>query len=156
MTHYKIKTVKDLLKAKLEEEIGKLEQKYRIPVIYPRSLEKHVVNNAVGEMLIIYKGDAFSESKIAQGILQDRDMKIGIIPAIRFYETNKNEYMTPEEWVEFVIDALSGIELDVNRPDRFTRCEGGELLMEKEQVWYYGVTLTAPVEYVEKQYRENL
>ncbi|MCU7494767.1 MAG: hypothetical protein HF314_12000 [Ignavibacteria bacterium] len=150
MIYYTIESVKELVKTKLEASMADLNGESRLPISFPRSIDDYKLNHSKGEILIVYKGGKFSPSKAENGVLQNRDIKIGVIAVIR--KTTDN--LTPEAYVEWATDALSGTELDVDRPDRFITAEEDEWLKEQNYEWWYGITFNVPVVFVEKQYRE--
>jgi hypothetical protein len=61
----------------------------------------------------------------------------------------------PEEYVEFAIEALSGLEIDEfsGRAERKVYVESDEWIDEEQGIWRYIVTFIVPTEFLEKSQR---
>lgn len=151
MIFYTIKDVKDFIKGKLDEAMQMLSAGERLPVNFPRYINEYKINHPKGELLVVYKEEKFGQSKVENGVLQDRDIKIGVIVIVR----KTIDGMAPEEYVDWVTDTLSGLEMDSDRPDRFITAEMSEWLKEQNYEWWYGMTFKVPVVFMEKQYRNE-
>jgi hypothetical protein len=147
-----IKQAKEIVAQKLLEAIEALPADERIPVQVPTSVSEYTLNHPKAALLIIYKGGEFQKSKNGAGvILQDRDIQIGIIVVARKTEFQKQ----PEEYLEFIIDSLSGLETGefTGRPDRKVTVVNDEWIDEENGIWRYGVTVNVPTEFLEVSQR---
>ncbi len=144
-----IKEIKNKIIDTLETEIAKLDTVCQLPVEVPISIEDYKLNHPKGAYLVVYRGGNFSKTKVAQAIRQDRDLEFGIITVIR----NTAKGMLPEEYVEFAIESLSGLEIETPRAERLAYVISDEWIKEENGIWWYAVTLTVPVDFLETKYR---
>ncbi len=54
---------------------------------------------------------------------------------------------TPEQYLDFAIDKLSGYIMDAKRTDRMIYCSQDEWLGEEAGVWSYAATFVVPVNF---------
>ncbi|MEJ5352452.1 MAG: Gp37 family protein [Melioribacteraceae bacterium] len=140
-----IRDWQNLLKNKLEEAIeNNLPQNLKIPVEIPVTIENYNLRHALGAYLIVYKGSTFTHKDLKTIIAQNRDLEFGIIIAAR-YRTD----FTPEDYLDFAIKSLSGIETDSKRTDRKIYCSNDEWIKEENGIWWYAATMIVPAEFFE-------
>jgi hypothetical protein len=142
---------KKIIGTKLAEAVNALPESERIPVDFPKSVSEYKLNHPNAAYLIVYGGGQFNKAKSPGVIYQDRDIKIGVISVVRKQELGKQ----PEEYVEFAIEALSGLEIDEfsGRADRKVYVESDEWIDEEQGIWRYIVTFIVPTEFLEKSQR---
>jgi hypothetical protein len=144
-----IKEAKEFIKTILDAKVLDLPVSQRIPTEFPVSIEEYILRHPLGTILIVYQGGSYKQ-KSAPGIVhQDRDMGFWVVPVIRHLEGK----MTPEEWIDFVIDSLSGEEIEVERANRKLSAANDEFIDEENGVWKYGITITVPELFIEKGFR---
>jgi hypothetical protein len=144
-----IKEYKEILKQKLEYAIQQnLESSKRIPVELPVALENYVLRHPVGAYLIIYKGSNYANKDLKNAVAQNRDMEFYVVVAAR----HRTDH-TPEDYLDFAIDTLSGIEIEAIRTDRKIYCKEDEWLKEENGEWWYAATFVVPSEFFEQNLR---
>lgn len=146
-----IKEAKDIIRNKLEADIALLPEAERVPVEYPRSVDDYALNHPKAAYLIVFRGGKYSDSKDPNIIVQDRDLEIGVIAVVR----NMAEGKTCEEHIDFIVDSISGIELNSFRTDCKIQAISDEWIKEEDGVWWYAVTFKVPVDFIEKEYRDK-
>lgn len=140
-----IKEALNLVKTTLETAVSNLEAADKVLVEIPRSVENYKLSHNRGALLIVYRGSDFQQSEIVQIVAQNRNIKIGVIAAIR----KKITGMSPEEYLDFLADSLSGIEITNKLSRALTFVEDDEFLDEVEGVWYYACTVVIPTDFFE-------
>jgi len=141
-----IRETKELIKSILESKIEtNLLQSLRIPVEIPTSIEQYKLSHPIGSYLIVYKGSSYRQKDVKNIVAQDRDIEITIVVTARY----RNEY-TPEEYLDFAINALSGYVVDAKRTDRMIYCREDEWLGEEAGIWSYAATFVVPVEFFQE------
>lgn len=146
-TQLKISEAKKIIKDKLDLEILSLPESERLITEYPLSIEEYKLNHPRGALLIVYKGSDFQKSKVEGFQIQPRDLQIGIIAVIKKNNGSKD----PEEYVDFIKDSLTGIEIQVEREEKKTYPVKDEWLKEESGEWWYAVTIIVPTMSIEKK-----
>ncbi|HEX2982969.1 MAG TPA: Gp37 family protein [Ignavibacteriales bacterium] len=146
-----IKEAKEIIISKLIEEVNKLPEEERVPVEAPRSITGYKLNHPKGAFLVVYKGGSFAKTKNGAGvIMQDRDIEIGVVAVVRKTEYNKQ----PEEYIEFVHDALAGFEVEYSgRAENKIFSVSDEWIDEEEGIWRYAASFAVPAVFIEKSFR---
>lgn len=141
-----IKEAITLLKDLLENAVmTQLATTLQIPVEIPTSIEGYKLSHPIGAYLIVYKGSQFKQKDIVNIVAQDRDIEIMVVVTARY----RAEF-TPEEYLDFAIDVLSGYQMNVYRADRLIRCVSDEWLGEDAGIWSYSATFLVPSEFFQK------
>ena len=146
-----IKEAKEIIKSKLEAEIALLPETDRIPVEFPRSIDDYDLNHPKAAYLLVYRGGKFSDTQDPNVIVQERDLEIGVVAVVR----NLAEGKTCEEHIDFIVDSISGIELNVFRSDCKIQAVSDEWIKEESGIWWYAVNFKVPVDFIEKEFRER-
>lgn len=137
-----ITEIKAKIKNYLETAVSELSAQLQIPVEIPTSIEQYKLSHPIGAYLIIYKGSTFKQKDVKNIIAQDRDIEIMIVITARY-----REEMTPEEYLDYAIEKLSGKETESKRTDRRIYCVSDEWLGEEAGIWSYAATFVVPVEF---------
>ncbi|MEM3091770.1 MAG: Gp37 family protein [Candidatus Pacearchaeota archaeon] len=138
-----IKEIKEIIKSLLEESVkNKLSPHLQIPVEIPTSIEQYKLSHPIGAYLVVYKGSNYEQKDIRNIIAQNRNIEITIIVTARY----RNEF-TPEEYLDFAINSLSGYDTGAKRTDRLIYCSNDEWLGEENGIWSYAATFVVPVEF---------
>jgi hypothetical protein len=138
-----IKEIKNTIKTLLETRINSiLGTELQIPVEIPTSIEQYKLSHPIGAYLIVYKGSTFRQKDVKNIVAQDRDIEIMVVVTARYRTA-----MTPEEYLDFAIDTLSGYQTQSKRTDRMIYCSQDEWLGEEAGVWSYAATFVVPVEF---------
>lgn len=138
-----IRELKNLIKSTLESAIDSyLSPVVKIPVEIPTSIEQYKLSHPIGTYLIVYKGSTFRQKDVKNIVAQDRDVEIMVVVTARY----RVEF-TPEEYLDFAIEKLSGYKTDSKRTDRMIHCVSDEWLGEEAGIWSYAATFVVPVEF---------
>lgn len=138
-----IKEIKEIIKSLLEESVkNKLSPHLQIPVEIPISIEQYKLSHPIGAYLVVYKGSNYEQKDIKNIIAQNRNIEITIIVTARY----RNEF-TPEQYIDFAINSLSGYDTGAKRTDRLIYCINDEWLGEENGIWSYAATFVVPVEF---------
>lgn len=141
-----IREVKELIKNTLESAINAgMNPQNKIPVEIPTSIEQYKLSHPIGAYLVIYKGSTFRQKDVKNIVAQDRDIEIMVVVTARY----RTDY-TPEEYLDFAINKLSGYKMDAKRTDRMIYCSQDEWLGEEAGIWSYAATFVVPVEYFQE------
>lgn len=141
-----IQEVKELIKSTLEAAINAgINPQFKIPVEIPTSIEQYKLSHPIGAYLVIYKGSTFKQKELKNIIVQDRDIEIMVVVTARY----RQEY-TPEQYLDYAIEKLSGKETDAKRTDRRIHCINDEWLGEEAGIWSYAATFVVPVEFFQE------
>lgn len=130
------KTIYETIDKKLEE----LNLTDRVEVEIPISVEDYKLNHPRGVFLIVYKGSVYLDSDAEDFIQQNRDMQFGVIAVVR----KKTTGMAPEDYLDWVREKLTGVEVDVDRAERKIYPLDEEWIKEENGVWWYGITFALP------------
>lgn len=148
------KEISERFKKELEAGIQKLPQQFQRPVDIVRSLNSFVIPNSLGIYGIIPIGGDFNAPQNPDAIIQKHDLAMGVIvgmfPVL--------DHPSPVEYVEYAIDALTGLYLDNNRPERLVypvRWEPMEERWENNE-WWYRIIFNCPIDHYEKRFEEQL
>lgn len=135
--------IKNMIKNTLENAVNTMiAPEYKIPVEIPSSIEEYKLSHPIGAYLIIYKGSSFTKKDVKNMIAQDRDIEITVVVTARY----KNSY-PPENYLDFAISTLSGLEISGKRTDRRVYCKQDEWLGEEAGIWSYAATFVIPTEF---------
>jgi len=139
-----ISDLKNIIRVQLEHAENNLSTHLRIPVEIPPSIENYKLSHPIGAYLVVYRGSSYKDKGTRPKIAQDRDVEIGVVVVSRF----RNEY-TPEDYLDFAIKSLSGLEMTAKRSDRKVYCASDEWIKEENGVWWYAATFVCPVDFFE-------
>jgi len=138
-----IQEIKELIKTELEAKIeNNLPNNLKIPVEIPTSIEQYKLSHPIGAYLVIYKGSTLKQKDVKNIVAQDRDIEIMVIVTARY----KFDY-TPEQYLDFAIESLSGYVVDAKRTDRMIYCREDDFLGEEAGIWSYAATFIVPIEF---------
>lgn len=141
-----IKEIKETIKSLLYEAVrNTLAPNIQIPVEIPESIEQYKLSHPIGAFLVLYKGSSFRQKDVKNIVAQDRDIEIMVVVTARY----RTEF-TPEEYLDFAIDKLSGYIMDAKRTDRMIYCREDEWLGEEAGIWSYAATFVVPVEFFQE------
>ena len=140
-----IKEGKELIKNLLTDAVLTLPPHMQIPVEIPTSIDGYKLSHPVGAYLIVYKGSTYKQKDVKNIVAQDRDIEIMVVITSRYHA----DY-TPEEYLDFAINKLSGYQMDVKRTDRRIYCSQDEWLGEEAGIWSYAATFVIPVEFYQE------
>lgn len=150
------KELKNFVMEKLQLDVAVLPQKYQVITESPRSIEKYQLNHVKGALLMMgkgadYKGDDSRPSKAENCIIQDKDYQFAIVTVIR----KLDDGMDPEEYLDFVENSVSGLEIDNHRWWRKIYAIESEFIKEENGVWWHMVTFSAPLLFTEQAVIES-
>ncbi len=165
MSEVKIENIREAIKVfeeALEPAIKKLDQQNLVKVERLTTLDGYKLKEPRGAIGLLYGGSTYESNSKGRSLLMKRIMLINVAPIIRFIDnpiqpTEKYNVMMPAEYVDFVIDALSGIEVFNHLPEyeRKVYPVRDELVEEQDFVWKYLVTMAVPVDFTEPKLKAN-
>lgn len=158
----KIKDAFKLFEEKLKTAVAELDQKDQIGIERLTSLESYNLVHPRGVYGLMFNGDQYTKDERVRSnnLFMKRDMLIGVLSIIRFFENPgaaiENYPMMPSEYAEIAINAISGIEVENNRPEYERKIVPlrTELVDQEKEIWKYLTTFSVPLDYVEKSLRE--
>lgn len=132
--------LKEFLRVKIEEMFQALPSDDKLDVLIPDSIDNFKLSHPIGAVLITYKGSQFSDAKVNYNVSRLRDLTFTILLIAR----KSDRY--PEEYIDLLIDKLSGIETTAKRADRQVKVIADEFVDETSGVWTYAIDIVAPME----------
>ena len=162
----KIENIRDaitIIENTLLEEVKKLDQRDQVIVERAITIDEYDPKHVRGGIGILYSGSTYEKTTRGPSLLMKRIIRIGLLVSIRFIDNpnNKTESFTsmmPAEYVDFIVDACSGIKIFNHLPENENKTYpvADEIVSEKDYKWKYLVTIGVPVDYVERSLRKNL
>lgn len=131
--------------SKLKTAFEELSESNRLKVEIPESIEEYRLTHPNGAALVVYRGSDYEDAGVSGFTVQKRNMEIGVILVVR----RKSERMNPEEYVDFVLDKLSGAETGAKFNSKKVHAVQDEWIKEENGIWFYGVTFAFPNDFVE-------
>lgn len=129
---------------KLQQDLNLLEAGRRLIVESPVSIESYKLSHPLGALLVVYRGSTFEDNELANAVKQHRLINIAVMAVVRNSPNN-----TPvEEWVEFVINSVSALTTDASQ---LTTVTEDEWLKEENGVWWYGITVSVPTDFLKTE-----
>lgn len=145
-TTYKAKEALEWFEQILKGKMPLLKTTDQLCVEIAATTDGYVLKHPRGALLVVYGGSVFPES-LTKGstvhLKRDILIQIGIIVK---YLSNE---MLPAEYVDWVIEKLSGFEVFSRRPanERKTIPVRDDLVSEENYEWRYLVTMKVPAEF---------
>lgn len=133
--------------------VDKLDQPDKVKVEQPGSAKNYTLSHVRGALLILYGGSAYSKTdERNNAVLMKRDIVVSVIVWIRHYDKR----MAACDYVDFVLDALTGAEIENTRPEYERKIYpiDDDLVEEKNGEWQYIVRVGVPTDYVEQKYKQ--
>lgn len=165
MSEVTIEKIREAIKVfedALEPAIRKLNQQDLVKLERLTTLDGYRLKEPRGVLGLLYGGSTFERVTKSNVVQMKRIMLINVAPIIRFVDnplqpTEKYNVMMPAEYVDFVIDALTGIEIFNHLPSYENKVYPvrDELVDEQDYVWRYLVTMAVPVDFVEENFRNK-
>jgi hypothetical protein len=148
-----IELVKNAIVDILKNAMLTLPEKERLVVEIPDSVDNYKLNHPRGAVLVVYRGSNYIKKNINDFLAQDRDIEIGVIVIARNIKSIANNSMSPDDYLDFVIDKLSGQVIDNKREEKKIYCKGDEFVDEENGVWTYLATFVVPIDFFEEDIR---
>jgi hypothetical protein len=150
-----------LFEEKLKAAVAELEQKDQVGIERLTSLDNHNLVHPRGIYGIMFNGETYTKDERVRSnnLFMKRDMLIGVVSIIRFFENPgvaiETHPMMPSEYTEIAIDALSGIEVENKRPEYERKIVpvSTNLIEQEKEVWKYLTTFLVPLDFIEKELR---
>ena len=140
----------------LDPAIKELSQSNQVGKERLRTITDYKLTHPRGVLGILYGGSTYEPISKGRTLLMKRIMLIQVAVIIRFIDnplqaSENYNVMMPSEYVDFVLNALSGIEIFNKLPeyDRKVYPVRDELMDEQDYVWRYLVTFGVPVDFVD-------
>jgi len=158
----KIREAIDVFEKVLDPAIKELDQCDQVTKERLRTLSEYKLTHPRGVLGILYGGSTYESITKGRTLLMKRIMLIQVAVVIRFIDnplqpSESYRVMMPAEYVDFIIDKISGIEIFNHLPEyqRKVYPVRDELVDEQDYVWKYLVTFGVPVDFMEKELKEN-
>jgi hypothetical protein len=152
----KIREVIEVFENVLDPAIKELDQCDQVGKERLRTLSEYKLTHPRGVLGILYGGSTYESITKGRSLLMKRIMLIQVAPVIRFVDnplqpSENYRVMMPAEYIDFVLNALSGIEIFNKLPecDRKVYPVRDELVDEQDYVWKYLITFGVPVDFVD-------
>lgn len=148
----KISEALALIEAKLIEAVGLLDQSNRVAVEQTSSIDGMRISDPKGNIFVAYLSGKHKPKDLRNNcILNDRDLVVGVFPFIRYFDNG----MKPSDYVDFVNEALSGIEIENTRAEYQRKIYpiDDSLIEENNGEWKYMVRFGVPIDFIEKSLR---
>lgn len=116
----------------------------KLKVYQPSNLEKFDDMDDGGHILVMYSGSKYGDNTHVYAVQQTREITITVV----IESLNVPGRMTPEDYLDLVIDALISAELtaDWRQPGKQITMQGDELAGENNGRWRYILDVTVPGE----------
>lgn len=158
----KIREAIEVFENVLDPAIKELDQCDQVTKERLRTLSEYKLTHPRGVLGILYGGSTYESITKGRTLLMKRIMLIQVAAVIRFVDnplqpSESYRVMMPAEYVDFIIDKISGIEIFNHLPEyqRKVYPVRDELVDEQDYVWKYLVTFGVPVDFMEKELKEN-
>jgi hypothetical protein len=165
MPEFKIEKIREAIKVfedTLEPAIGMLASADQVGKERLRTLAEYKLTHPRGVLGILYGGSTYESITKGRSLLMKRIMLIQVAPIIRFVDnpmqpSENYNVMMPAEYVDFLTETLSGIEVFNHLPEyeRKVYPVRDELVDEQDFVWKYLVTFGVPVDFIDPKLKEN-
>jgi hypothetical protein len=156
----KIDTIREAVKVfedTLAHAIKTLEQQDMVGLERLRTLDQYKLVHPRGVIGLLYGGSNYESITKGRTLLMKRTILVTIAPMIRFIDNSmqpseKYQTMMPAEYVDFIVNNLSGITIFNHLPENERKVYPirDELFKEEDYVWTYLVTMGIPVDFIEK------
>lgn len=149
----KISDALKLFEDTLNESVQLLDQRDQVKIEQAPSIENIRKAGPKGTIHLVYLGSKQVKKDIRNNaVLTNRDLQIGAIAQIQYFD----EGMKPHDYVEWLNDTLSGLEIDNTRPEyeRKVYPINDELIDEANGEWKFMVRFGVPIEFIEQSIKQ--
>ena len=98
----------NLVLSVIKDAMESLPKNERLKAEIPVSIEDYKLSHPNGALLVVYRGSEYENADVTGYVVQKRNMEIGVILIVRKKQSGK----TPEEYIDFVLSALSGVTIE--------------------------------------------
>ncbi len=165
MAEVKIEKIREAFEAfesAFESAAAQLDQRDKISIERATTMDAFEPKNARGGIGLLYGGSSYEKTTRGPALIMKRIMKINLLLVAKYIDnpnikTEAVHTMMPAEYVDFIIDAFSGIKVFNHLPEyeNKTYPVQDEIVGEANNEWRYLVTIAVPVDYVEPNIRKN-
>lgn len=135
----------------IEEATATLPANRRLAIETRRAPDEYRLSHPIGAVLVHYDGSSYASRTQNNALVQDRDVRV---TATIFARVHDDGGMSPEEWLEFVIDAVAGGEIaGSRRARRHAYVLEDKLVKDQGGVRVYRVRFVFPTTYIEQEHR---
>jgi hypothetical protein len=123
----------------------------RLAIETNRAPEDYRLSHPIGAVLVGYDGSTYANRPQTNALVQDRDLRVTATVFVRVHDDGG---MTPEEWLEFVVDAVAGKAVPGSRRSRrHAYVLEDKLVKEHGGVRVLRARFVLPTTYIEQEYR---
>lgn len=145
----KISDALKLFEDTLKEKVVLLDQRDQVKIEQASSIENIKRNGPKGTIHLVYLGSKHNKKNMSNNaILTDRDLQIGAIAQIQYFD----EGMKPHDYVEWLNEVLCGLEVENTRAEyqRKVYPINDELIDEANGEWKFMVRFGVPIDFIEQ------
>ncbi len=149
----KISDALKLFEGTLNDKVKLLDQRDIVKIEQTASIENIRISGSKGTIHLVYLGGRHVKTnETNNAVLTKRDLQIGAIAHIRYFD----EGMKPHDYVEWLNDSLSGLEIENSRAEyeRKVYPVNDELIDEANGEWKFMVRFGIPVDFIEQQLKQ--
>jgi hypothetical protein len=149
----KISDALKLFEETIREKIPLLDQRDQVIVRQTSSIENIMISGPKGTIHLLYLGSKHSKKDMRNNaILTDRDLQIGALAHIRYFDDG----MKPHDYVEWLNEILSGLEVENTRAEyeRKVYPINDELIDEANGEWKFMVRFGVPIDFIEQSLKQ--
>ncbi|NUM71230.1 MAG: hypothetical protein HUU43_10305 [Ignavibacteriaceae bacterium] len=139
--------IKQALMARLADQIELLDIDQRIAVEDPEILQDFRPVHPRGAVFVVYDGTVYEDNGLENGVLQDCTHKFQVYVAVKRIsiktdaERTLYRFMQPEQYVEYVTEAIAGLVVISDTRDKAITIREDKFMAEMEGVWMYQITV---------------
>jgi hypothetical protein len=134
------KEIKEVIGNAIATALQQLPENEWLKIEYPKVFRTYKPSHPVGEFVIFVNQAKYGNSKNANSIVQDKDLRISIFVIVKVTDQGKR----PEEYIDFLDSILTGIRILSNRADKLVYPESFEFMDEENGYWSYECIYVVP------------
>lgn len=151
----KISEVMNFVERLLKEAVALLDDKERVAVEQPPTIESYHLSHQRGALLIVPGKGLLDNEEFANTIVQKHNIMIYVYAVVNHIPGRRS----PSDYVDFIMDTLTGTEIlpeeGSKRGDRQMYCTDWTVVKEERGEWWFLVGAVLPYSRFEKEYLQN-
>lgn len=144
----------NLAEQELKKRADTLTMRDQVKVEQTASFENIRINGPKGTLFVSYLGGSHKPTDMRNNaVVTKRDMQIGVLAYVRYFD----EGMKPADYVDFIYNALSGIEIENRRAEYERKLYpiDDKLIEEANGEWKYLIRIGVPTDFWEESIKQN-
>jgi hypothetical protein len=136
------KELKELLGDKIAEaQAAIFSSAEQLKIVYPPEISSYMPLHPAGEFLVIFNSAQYGKSKNTASIVQEKDTRFSVFAIVKHTGAGRS----PEEYTDFLENALSGLRLTGNRAEKLIYPESVKFIKEMNKYWWYEMAVVCPL-----------